>query len=134
VQSVLLSDITTGADLDSLVRDELMAFGIRAEGPVRVEGPEVRLKARAAGLMALFIHELALGAVEGPKVSFSVIWRERGEDGSLELIWEDGFSDDPYYGWLERAFHYELKGSLTVKTDSDRRRWVASLPSANLLR
>ncbi|MGF7147275.1 two-component sensor histidine kinase [Sphingomonas zeicaulis] len=132
-QSALLRDIAAGADLDSLVRDELMTFGIRPEWPVQVEGPEVRLKARAAGLVALLIHELALGIVATPSAKLAVLWRER-EDGSLKLIWRDQSSGGCDCGWLTRAFSYELRSSLREEDHGAGRQWVADLPSANLIR
>jgi two-component system CheB/CheR fusion protein len=64
-------------DLECLVLDELLAHGMRRE--TVVEGPAVRLNAKAAELMSLVVHELAtnaikFGALSQPQSRLSVLW------------------------------------------------------------
>lgn len=111
------------ADLEELVRDEFLAAAVE-DARIEVAGPPVRLKHRAAEVMALAIHELAtnavkFGALAVPTGRVSVRWEASDTSGAevLSLEWResgvpavdraprrDGFGR----GLLERGLAYEL--------------------------
>jgi two-component sensor histidine kinase len=73
-----IAPIAGGMDLECLVLDELLAHGVRRADTV-VEGPAIRLNAKAAELMSLVIHELAtnavkFGALSQPQSRLRVVW------------------------------------------------------------
>ncbi|HEX3949934.1 MAG TPA: sensor histidine kinase [Steroidobacteraceae bacterium] len=83
-----------GMDLECLVLDELLAHGVHRAQTV-VEGPQVRLNAKAAELMSLVIHELAtnavkFGALSQPRSRLRVVWWFIGEGLSrLHFEWAE---------------------------------------------
>jgi two-component system, chemotaxis family, CheB/CheR fusion protein len=123
VQEVLLRDPTAGADLEELVRDELVSQAI-AENTYTVKGPEVRLAVATAAPLALAIHELLLNAITHGALAESggrarIEWKVRRHAGNewLCIRWNEsgralldaaplrkGFGMD----LLERMLPYEL--------------------------
>lgn len=87
-----LTPIKAGVDLESLVLDELLVHRVHRAG-ILVEGPAVRLNAKAAELVSLLIHELVtnsvkFGALSQPQTQLRVIWWFSGrEDSRLRLEW-----------------------------------------------
>ncbi|PEQ10565.1 hypothetical protein B2G71_21520 [Novosphingobium sp. PC22D] len=132
VQSTLLRDRRMGTDLEGLVRDQLAMFGTQAEHEVVIKGRAIRLSPRATGLMALLIHELAIGTLEDGSHPISVSWKA-GKANGLKLVWTDRGAGERDLQWIERAFDYELSGSLTTKLDGGARRFLACLPAAHLI-
>jgi two-component sensor histidine kinase len=91
-----VAPIAGGADLESLVLDELLAQGAY-RAPIVIDGPEVCLNAKAAELMRLVVHELAtnaikFGALSQPQTQLRVLWWFTGSgDSRLHFVWsEDG--------------------------------------------
>ena len=124
-QMVLTRSPGDGVDLQSLVREELLAQAPKA-GQVTVEGPDIILSAKAAEVLALAVHELATNAVKygafsGSGGEVAVRWsrdQERDQDW-LKLKWcetggppiaqaprRDGFGTD----LVTMRVPYELRG------------------------
>lgn len=73
-----LTPVAAGMDLESLVLDELLLHRVYQSG-ITVDGPAVRLNAKAAELVGLLIHELAtnsvkFGALSQSKTQLRIIW------------------------------------------------------------
>lgn len=87
-----LTPITLGADLESLVLDELLVHRVHRSG-IMVEGPPVRLNAKSAELLGLLVQELVtnslkFGALSQPQTQLRVIWWFKGrQDSRLRLEW-----------------------------------------------
>ena len=84
-EAALVDDPDVTVDLDSIVREELMAFGIREGSEVSINGDPLALRPSIAQLMTLAVHELATNAVKFGAFSYSrghlaVRWRLAGED------------------------------------------------------
>src|SRR4029077_3528353 len=83
--------VAGGTDLESLVLDELLAGGFNS-AQIVVEGPAVRLNARATELMCLVVHELAtnaikFGALSRPGARLCVLWWFAGGKSRLHFEW-----------------------------------------------
>lgn len=131
VQSVLVRNPRAGVDLESLVRDELLAQHAD-EDRLRVDGPEIVLPAKAAEVLTLAVHELATnalkyGALSQPSGKLEITWRLEA-DGTparrLELVWletgvriagqaprREGFGTN----LLKRRLPYELEGEADIE-------------------
>jgi two-component system CheB/CheR fusion protein len=87
-----------GADLEELVREELLQHTAEDMQGVSIAGPPMRLAGSAAEYIALALHELAVnamkfGALTVPGARLSVTWeRQEGPSGAiLSFSWrEDG--------------------------------------------
>lgn len=80
-----------GGNLRELIASELMPFG-KAPGSVHLEGPVVRLDARAYAVMALVIHEMATnaakyGSLSRPAGRVVVTWS--CDAGDCEVTWAE---------------------------------------------
>ena len=121
-QSALSRDPDGKIDLEALVAEELSASVIREGEQVRLSGPKVRLRGRAAEIMALAAHELTTNTVKHGDLSkgrgrLAVTWSLNEEDGGSRLAFrwrETGVqsAEDLRRGFaselLERALPYEL--------------------------
>ena len=92
VQSALINH-TQGTDLGQLIADELLAHAAREGNRLRIAGPAVRLQPKAAEILGLAVHELALNAVKFGSLSgldghLTVDWTM--DDRTLDLIWREG--------------------------------------------
>lgn len=115
VQSAVTRAPNGGIGLAGLVEDELVAHAVREGERVRLSGPAVSLKARAAESLSLAIHELtsnavkygALGAEDG---RLSIRWarQERGGRDWLRLEWIESGLDRPLEAPERRGFGLEL--------------------------
>jgi PAS domain S-box-containing protein len=81
----------TGAELDSLVKQELAAYCQDGEARARINGPNLSLEPNAAQTVAVTLHELATnaakyGALSVPEGGVQVEW-SRAADGRLILRW-----------------------------------------------
>ncbi len=132
VQAAVTRDPMGGVDLEILVADALLAVGAHEGGQVSgIGGPRVRLRAKAAGTMALAVHELATNAVKYGALSaergrIAVGWTVEAADdgGRLVLRWTEtgvalsgeapkrrGFGTE----LLERTIPYELGGEASLR-------------------
>ena len=95
---VIVTQTAAGtADLENLIRDELISVGV-CDGPnVRIEGPDVTLSKEIAQSLGLAIHELTTnalkyGALKVDGATLDIQWTVRtGIDGSptLDLLWRE---------------------------------------------
>jgi PAS domain S-box-containing protein len=83
----------TGAEIQSLVKDELEAYSQDTETRVHIDGPKILLEPNAAQAIAVTLHELATNAVKYGALSVSdgrvqVEW-SRERNGRIVLRWTD---------------------------------------------
>jgi PAS domain S-box-containing protein len=83
----------TGADLRSLVTQELSPYSREGDGQARIEGPQLMVEPDAAQAIAVTLHELATnaakyGALSVPEGYVQVEW-SRTADGRLVLRWTE---------------------------------------------
>ena len=83
----------TGADLRSLVTQELSPYSREGDGQVRIEGPQLMVEPDAAQAIAVTLHELATnaakyGALSVPDGYVQVEW-SRAADGRIVLRWTE---------------------------------------------
>jgi PAS domain S-box-containing protein len=80
-----------GAELHSLVTQELLPYCGETEGRVRIDGPSVMLEPNTAQTIAISLHELATNAAKYGSLSAAdgrveIAW-SRTADGRLSLRW-----------------------------------------------
>lgn len=125
VQSLLTRAVGVGVDLQTLVREELLAQAAD-ETRILVDGPDVVLSPKAAEVLTLAVHELAANATRfgalGRYGELTVRWRVHPTPGGpdwLRFEWTEsgvtvmagaprtkGFGAEV----IERRAPYELKG------------------------
>ena len=95
-QTVSASADEIPADLEAMVRDELLLQAAKADADYRVEGPEVDVPVHATEVLVLALHELATNAVKFGAFSqrnafLTVTWRldQRRESTWLVLDWSE---------------------------------------------
>jgi len=81
----------TGAELHTLVTQELSPYCGEREGRVRIDGPPVMLEPNAVQTIAISLHELATNAAKYGSLSAAdgrveIAW-SRTTDGWLSLRW-----------------------------------------------
>lgn len=129
-QAVVTRNPTAGVDLEHMIAEELVSYHAHEGEQLRIEGPPVRLKAKAAETFALAVHELATnavkyGALSSDKGRIAVAWSldARDEEARLMFEWREGgvALDDVAprrkgFGMelLERTLAYELGAATTV--------------------
>jgi PAS domain S-box-containing protein len=92
VHSILSQSRWEGADLASLLRDELGPFDLADKARIALEGPDVLLDSSTAQTLALALHELATntakyGALSAPSGRLSVSWQLQGRE--LIIRWNE---------------------------------------------
>ncbi len=100
VHSILSQSRWEGADLASLLRDELAPFDLANNARLVVEGPDVLLGSSTAQTLALALHELATntakyGALSAPSGRLSVCWRIEAQDLAIRWTEQGGPSVSP---------------------------------------
>jgi len=80
-----------GAELHSLVTQELLPYSGGTEGRVRIDGPPIMLEPYTAQTVAISLHELATNAVKYGSLSAAdghveIAWSHTA-DGRLSLCW-----------------------------------------------
>lgn len=114
---VLMTQTPAGtADLQNLIRDELISVGV-CDGPnVSIDGPDVLLDTRVAEMLGLAIHELTTnalkyGALKGAGGRLEIGWyvhQKAGDQSRLDLCWdEQGVPAVPLTG-LRQGYGREL--------------------------
>jgi PAS domain S-box-containing protein len=93
VHSLFAQSRWTGAELGSLVKEELSPYSRDGEQRTRIDGPPVVLKQDAAQAIAVTLHELATnaakyGALSVPEGQVRVEWSQ-AEDGRVVLRWAE---------------------------------------------
>jgi PAS domain S-box-containing protein len=93
VHSLFVQSRWTGAELGSLVKQELSPYSRDGEIRTRIDGPLVMLKPDLAQAIAVALHELATNAAKYGALSVAeghvcVVW-SRATDGRLVLRWTE---------------------------------------------
>jgi len=143
-QSLVTRDPARGVDLEFLIAEELLAYHAQeGEQVVRISGPRVALRPKAAESLGLAFHELATNAVKygalaqrGGRVK--VTWTvEEGDGPVLILHWEEsgvlipsGVERRRGFGTelLERALNFELGAKTTLDFAPDGLRCTLEMP------
>jgi PAS domain S-box-containing protein len=126
VQAAATRDPAAGVDLATMVAEELLYAAAREGDRVRIEGPGLRLRSKAAETIGLAVHELATNAVKYGALAarhglldirwnidgatFRLAWREAGLDAPLQPPTRRGFGMEI----LEKTLAYEFKGRTTI--------------------
>src|SRR3954468_7402535 len=128
-QALVTRDPEGGVDLEYLAVEELLAYNAREGEQVRVSGPTVRFKSKAADTFVLAIQELATnalkyGALSRPTGRIEISWRIEQGTEPAELVFEWGerggppVAPPPHKGFgtelLERTLAFEFKGQTTM--------------------
>lgn len=100
-----------GFDLWDLVADTLVRMGLGVGERVELHGDPVRLTLKAAGSIALLLHELALDLALRPPEPVRIEWSP-APDGLLIRWGQPRGADRRVPDWLERAIAYELRGTI----------------------
>jgi PAS domain S-box-containing protein len=144
VQTAVARDPTAGLDLTDLVADELLTYVAHDGEQVRIAGPAVRLKPKAAETFGLAVHELATNAVKHGALSIPhgrirISWRVQNSTEPPQLVFEWKESGTPEraakrkrrgFGadLLERTLTYELKAKTVQTFEPDGLRCTIELP------
>lgn len=144
VQTALARTRSGQADLETLLRDELLETAALDDVRVDIQGPPVGLRGRMAEMLALALHELVANAVQhGAFASeqglVTVSWDIGRRDGRnwLSLAWRErvpnisiaepeGFGRD----FLEQALPYALEGTSEISMTPHGLEWSLTLPMA----
>jgi len=93
VHALFVESRWTGAELHSLVTQELLPYRDRRAARVQINGPEVMLEPNTAQTIAISLHELATNAAKYGSLSAAdgeveIAW-SRTADGGLSLRWTE---------------------------------------------
>jgi PAS domain S-box-containing protein len=93
VNTLFMQSRWTGAELHTLVTQELLPFCKENETRVRIDGPAVMLEPNMAQMIAISLHELATNAAKYGSLSVAdghveIAW-SRTADGRLRLRWTE---------------------------------------------
>ena len=78
-QAMATRSADASVDLEEFIREELLAHAVRDEDKAHVNGPSIRLRAKAADSIGLAVHELATNAVKYGALS--------GNGGHIDVSW-----------------------------------------------
>lgn len=130
--SLLAASRWEGADLTTLINEELAPFHRNDPSQITFEGPTVKLKPTASEALAMVLHELAInaarhGALSVPKGKLSVAWHitEQNNQTHLELNWTETHGPPiaaqmaPGFGStaIRGAIEHRLDGKVTLDWD-----------------
>lgn len=140
VQAMATRAADGAIDLNDLIQDELLAHAARDGEQLSVKGPDVTLKAKAAELVSLAIHELATNAVKYGALAakdgrLAISWTHNG--GPLELVWQEAgvaprVTEPQHEGFglelLRRVIPYELDAETVLDFRPKGLRFSLSMP------
>src|SRR6516162_4905209 len=111
----------TGADLRSLITQELSPYSREGHGQARIEGPQLTVEPDAAQAIAVTLHELATnaakyGALSEPDGYVQVEW-SRAADGRIVLRWTEAngpaVTPPTHQGFGTRVMEKMITGQLS---------------------
>ena len=120
VHTLFVESRWTGAELHSLVREELAAYCRDGEGRERVDGPNLVLRPDIAQTVAVALHELATNAAKYGALSVAeghvqVEW-SCASDGRLVLRWTEAggppVKPPTHHGFGTRVMDSMIRGQL----------------------
>jgi two-component sensor histidine kinase len=93
VHALFVQSRWMGAELHSLVKQELLPYRGQGEARVRIDGPTLMLEPSMAQTIAISLHELATNAAKYGSLSAAdghveIVW-SRTADGRLSLRWTE---------------------------------------------
>jgi PAS domain S-box-containing protein len=143
VHALFVQSRWTGAELHSLVTQELSPYCQGGETPVRSDGPDLLLEPQTAQTIAVVLHELATNAAKYGALSVAegrvhVGW-SRAADGRLLLRWtETGgppVKPPAYRGFgtrvMESMIRDQLKGEVRVDWRATGLAFEITVPTSN---
>ena len=95
VHSLFVATRWIGAELSTILIQELAPYSATGKHQLRVDGPQVLLEPNAAQAVAVTLHELATNAAKYGALS--------GADGQIELIWSHEADGQLNLRWTERG-------------------------------
>ena len=93
VHALFVESRWTGAELHTLVTQELSPYSGETEGRVRIDGPPVMLEPNTAQTIAISLHELATNAAKYGSLSAA--------DGRVEIAWSRTADRRLSLRWIE---------------------------------
>jgi two-component system CheB/CheR fusion protein len=147
VQSAVTRNPDRGIDLKALIADELLAHAAHEGEQVKIKGPDVALRPKAAETISLALHELTTNAVKhgalinsggrininwkmnGNGTAMEFNWAESQPDGNLPEATRDGFGME----LLTRILPYDLNASTKVEFAQNGLRFTMDLPLENVM-
>ena len=147
VQSAVTRNPDRGIDLRGLIADELLAHAAHEGQQVRIKGPDVALRPKAAETISLALHELTTNAVKhGALVNsagrININWKMNGDGKAMEFNWAEtqpnGSTPDATrsgFGMelLTRILPYDLNASTKVEFAREGLRFTMDLPLDNVM-
>jgi PAS domain S-box-containing protein len=116
----------TGVQLDEIMRLTILSYDRPGANNIRLEGPAIRLPARAAGPLTMTVHELVTnavkyGALSVPTGQLSIEWDHHDENGVM-ITWTETngpmIQETPAPGLGSQLIHglveHELNGRVHV--------------------
>lgn len=149
VQAAVTRDPVAGVGLATIIAEELRAAAAHEGETVSVDGPAVRLTAKAAETMALGLHELVTNAIKygaltraGGRIRVSWNIEDARESKRLVLIWKEsgmtGMSPPTRAGLgtevLTRTLPYELGAEARFTIEGDGLHYRLNAPDRILMR
>jgi PAS domain S-box-containing protein len=144
VQAAVTRSLEGSVNLASLIEDEFLAHAERESEDLKIEGPELALKPKAAEAISLAMHELAtnavkFGALSADRGRIGVRWERVERDGGewLVLTWQESGIEQPlkepeYFGFglemLQRVLPYELSAETTVNFHPEGLHFLLEMP------
>jgi PAS domain S-box-containing protein len=144
VQAIVTRNPEGGIDLAGLIEDEMLAHAARESETLKIDGPELYLRARAAESISLAVHELATNAVKYGALSaqdgrIAIRWNRMKPDGVelLDLVWEEngvdlspGEPERKGFGMelLQRTLPYDLRAETRVEFRPQGVRFTMRMP------
>lgn len=143
VQSAVTRTLDAGVDIKAIVEDELLAVAAREGKQLRIRGPEVCLRPKAAESISLAVHELATnavkyGALSVPKGRIRITWDRIPDHAAeeLRLEWvEAGLDARPQptregfgHEMLLRTLPYDLQAKTRIEFTNDGIRFSMRMP------
>jgi PAS domain S-box-containing protein len=95
VHSLFVATRWIGAELSTILIQELAPYSATGKHQLRVDGPQVLLEPNAAQAVAVTLHELATNAAKYGALSVA--------DGQIELIWSHEADGQLNLRWTERG-------------------------------
>jgi two-component system CheB/CheR fusion protein len=127
VQTLFVESRWTGAQLHSVVTQELLPYGNGRDERVRINGAAVMLEPNSAQAIAISLHELATNAAKYGSLSAAdgdveVAW-SRGAGGQLSLRWTESggpaVAPPTHHGCGTRIVENIIRGQLGGKVHFD---------------
>jgi two-component sensor histidine kinase len=147
VQSAVTRNPDRGIDLKGLIADELLAHAAHEGEQVRIKGPDIALRPKAAESISLALHELTTNAVKHGALTnahgrININWKMNGDGSSMEFQWAETHPDGKIekatrqgFGMelLTRILPYDLNAQTKVEFERQGLRFTMDLPLENVM-